>query len=76
MVFTSTVVILIVFASTAFFFWEAFLCPSTHHCARARERVTFAPPVRKIGTYDSPRNRMTVVYSYGDGPKFEEVLES
>ncbi len=26
------------------------------------------PPVRKIGTYDSPRNRRTVVDEYDAGP--------
>jgi hypothetical protein len=30
--------------------------------------VSRLPPVRKTGTYDSPRNRRTVVDEYGAGP--------
>ena len=35
---------------------------------RARASVSHLPPVRKIGTYDSPRNRTSVGDEYGAGP--------
>ena len=35
---------------------------------RARASASHLPPVRKIGTYDSPRNRTSVGDEYGAGP--------
>ena len=42
--------------------------PPPRHYGTTGASVSHLAPVRKIGTYDSPRNRRTVVDEYGAGP--------